>query len=452
MSGENHERQAVKFAPRLYDDELLHSFLARYGFARGHATARHVNRDLMAKSSSRAPFDLPTSLDRMSSALAGLGLSGEYLAWHHTLLPYYIAFAPSSRRAMAMQALLGEEGSPSLIAGKRSGWLVRPTAIRYCVDCNDIAASDREELRWARQHQLPLVTMCPVHGRPLKLGPPLGVIREKYIRATVENTPPSGPNCVDPIDSDERDALMWLSMAAGSVLDSFSRDDRDATSPRPTQLETDFGRRLIEQGYSRGKSVDMVASGREVRAVLQPLTRIFPTISEGGSSAPVWFDHLIDGRSSSQTDSVIVGNFVLSKLRGRRPIEDAVGPSPWLCHNPLAPHSGKRVVTEAQGPWRAEGGKWRMRFKCCCGHIYTLALRSDGTATRPTTIRMGPMLYQFVDMARVQGWKLKKAARHLGIDPGTLYNLCLREGIDPPWPKPVGSGKSLSVTGISKEV
>ena len=431
MAGTSTSSQTLGFFPAVYEGELWHSVLSRYGFARGLPTARQVNRSL-GNPSPVAPFDIPTSLDVLASSLpAELALTGENIATKHTLLPYYVAFARVHRKHAMLCGALGQGGRPNDNAGRRSGWLVRQKCFRYCEECVSEMSQRGQELHWIRQHQLALVTTCPRHGHLLLKGPSIGK-RYYYIRATPENCRHDGEAIIEARDEVELEALREISRIAAQVLESATNGSIGDDAAGDLVSGRAFGAKLREMGYSRGQRLDMGAVGQNVRRILQLLTLTFPLIAEGASAAPVWFDHLIDGRTGEQTDSIVMGNYVLRRLVRRTSMVDVIGPAPWPCENVLASHHHQQVVNRFEGPWRASQGESRMRFYCDCGHVYTRALRADGSVTAPTTVRMGPLLRKFVEHAVSKGWSPTRMARDLGIRRKTLRNLCARESWDPP--------------------
>lgn len=91
---------------------------------------------------------------------------------HHTLLPYFNAFAHEPERAR-VKAVLSQHRNAALSqlvsAGPRGYGM--PSHLRICVECATEQRRTRREAFWTRRHQLPGLHHCPEHCTVLLSSP-----------------------------------------------------------------------------------------------------------------------------------------------------------------------------------------------------------------------------------------------------------------------------------------
>lgn len=85
------------------------------------------------------------------------------LVARHTLLPYYLAFAPPAERKAALDAIDGSDVLARLRLGAVTRKLV-PAYLRFCKDCLDTDRVLFGESFWHRSHQAPGLNRCSKHG------------------------------------------------------------------------------------------------------------------------------------------------------------------------------------------------------------------------------------------------------------------------------------------------
>jgi hypothetical protein len=150
------------YMPQPYPDELIGSVFCRAGLHRG----------LSIKAMSIALFGAPRAKwtlllsDRLGEFCQAMGLSASELLFRHTVFPYTTAFMGPLETERLATLLLGNFGYS--FARLNQSATVGGSAPRYCTAC---VAADRGafgESYWHRSHNLPLVSVCPVHKIPLR--------------------------------------------------------------------------------------------------------------------------------------------------------------------------------------------------------------------------------------------------------------------------------------------
>lgn len=92
-------------------------------------------------------------------------LNLEEVLRNHTLMPYYLRFYPAEKKQSALSSLLSGKG-----AGLTSIALRTPEGKegpKYCPTCYREDAEKYGEPYWRREHQIPLMPLCPIHGHRL---------------------------------------------------------------------------------------------------------------------------------------------------------------------------------------------------------------------------------------------------------------------------------------------
>lgn len=149
--------------PEPYPDELLFSLFARYYEKSGYLTYRSAAEDLYERPANRPDTDFINPLTEDARACLTRRCSMDKVILHHTMFPYYAAFLPAEKRT-AFYGTLKHGNGPQIDLLKRFGNGRAKRYLRFCLDC---AGEDRRrygETYWHRMHQIPDVTVCPVHG------------------------------------------------------------------------------------------------------------------------------------------------------------------------------------------------------------------------------------------------------------------------------------------------
>ncbi len=150
------------FLPRLGDDELIYSVIARYGAILGQGDGRTLTREFFGSPTNTTAVDLPGGMGRFAARLPE-AVDPMVLIQGHTLFPYSFRFAPAELASRARDwALDGEGRRPPQVgvtaaAFKMSGHLILCTACARADLGGNISS-------WRRTHQLPGVLVCPLHG------------------------------------------------------------------------------------------------------------------------------------------------------------------------------------------------------------------------------------------------------------------------------------------------
>lgn len=86
----------------------------------------------------------------------------EHILINHTLMPYYLRFYPAEKKQAALNALLSGKGAGLTSIELKS--VNGKEGPQYCPACYREDAEKYGEPYWHREHQIPLMPLCPTHG------------------------------------------------------------------------------------------------------------------------------------------------------------------------------------------------------------------------------------------------------------------------------------------------
>lgn len=150
------------FLPRIGDDELIYSVIARYGAMLGRGDGRTLTREFFGSPTNTTAVDLPCGMGQFAARLPEV-VDPMVLIQGHTLFPYMFRFAPPELTTRAREWLLHGEGNRPPQVGVTAAAFKISVRLILCPTCVRIDL-DGNISSWRRTHQLPGVLVCPLHG------------------------------------------------------------------------------------------------------------------------------------------------------------------------------------------------------------------------------------------------------------------------------------------------
>lgn len=181
--------------PTPYPDEWWYSVLCRYHVRSGNAKQQTTIRELFQGSISAAVGAVypNNTVCRIAAQLPPGVFNAESIIRQNTLFPYFTRFCTLEQKKEKLEhLLLGETAVVTSIRRLQNPAQWTP---QFCPQC---AAEDRDahgEAYWHITHQIPLLTLCPVHGCRLQTIPAIDPARlkdtfhplEQHLSAVVSN-------------------------------------------------------------------------------------------------------------------------------------------------------------------------------------------------------------------------------------------------------------------------
>ena len=155
----------MNFVPRIYDDELFYSIMARYKRMCGMTSRRAFLKDLFNKNAKVNGINFPQYIDLFVSNLpANSKIDADFIIKNNTMYPLYTVFM-SDKRSEAVYRAMAEGGIRSIanIAGTTGNRVKMWKHLRYCPVCFREDIELEGESYWRRIHQVPGVLCCDKH-------------------------------------------------------------------------------------------------------------------------------------------------------------------------------------------------------------------------------------------------------------------------------------------------
>ncbi|TDY07309.1 UNVERIFIED_CONTAM: TniQ protein [Lysinibacillus xylanilyticus] len=157
----------LAYFPKLYEDELLYSWFARYHVHSANISPKQTMKDLFGTVTVTAIPDLPTHLNSVYERIKHFDIpSLDELIEEHTLFRYYTAFQPKHIMESILEAMKNGNHSSRiyLMAGIASSSVKEWDYFRFCPSCMEEDTKYKGEPYWHLSHQIPGVHLCLKHG------------------------------------------------------------------------------------------------------------------------------------------------------------------------------------------------------------------------------------------------------------------------------------------------
>lgn len=417
----------LPFFPAFQKDELLYSVVARYHRMAGWRSWSATLEALFGRRHVVASHDLPGHLRALCGSLVSAGSCSSAISdlierW--TLIPYYIAAASPTSRQAALSAAADGGGSSHLSLGFAVSCVPRVGALRFCPCCKAEDMASQGFTWWRRSHQLPGTLVCLRHGA-LLCETPFGfgrIGRHEFLLADDRSCPTSART----LANDSPACLNILQVIARGEDDVL----RTGAAVRSTEERRD---RLAGAGIMRSqRRVDQAKLLERATVFFAPAAAFLPgTLSPEALAS--WMPGLVRSARSGTHPllHVLMDVFINAQPHVASTTIGPFGAGPWPCFNPLASHTGEKVVVDLSS--YVTRGRLVARFLCSCGYVYSRSLRADGKMTKPKFYRYGPLFEPEFRRLISEDASLRAVGRALEIDPKTVVAEAKRLGLAVTW-------------------
>lgn len=420
------------FAPKLYRDELLYSYIARIMHYRAWTTTMVQNHFFGVKRGDAGNPLLPRGLNAMAGRFHDEKFTADYLAWNHTLFPYFTAFRTPKKRRQTLMTMRLDRQAHARQGQRKSrqfrGDFVRvatPESWRFCSRCHETMIDDGNLLYWRRSHQIPIASFCTEHAEPLQVSNLRFDQSRQYILPDEINCPVDAPTVLSGSRCPDL-ALWWdLTRDAVDLLTSGDRGSDDWLALPATLAELGFVR---GNGQYSWKEVTAASSG-----FLEIVSELFPRVLGNDDLTETWLMKLFMGETAATSEKFLIVKHLLRHLPNR-PQKNYFGEGPWECRNPLSAHKGEKTIETLKLVSRYTDGQFAV-FECHCGYSYTRRSYPDGSVSPPRMKKFGPSLRILADFAKDRDLTPHQTAAIIGMNPISLLNTMKREGLQLPWTK-----------------
>ncbi|SEK13024.1 MULTISPECIES: TnsD family Tn7-like transposition protein [unclassified Variovorax] len=166
------------------EDETLHSLCTRQHFLSGNVTSSETNSQLFGQSARKITHDFPDAIDTFVERTGGkLGASEEIIR-RRTILAAYLPFLSSGQEQIALESMRQSSGRNGVYAkiGLGGERYFKTQCLRFCRECASRDTIQHGTAHWHRDHQLPGVFRCLLHGCELHERSMRDRLRESYLK------------------------------------------------------------------------------------------------------------------------------------------------------------------------------------------------------------------------------------------------------------------------------
>ena len=188
----------LTYFPTPLPGEWWYSVLCRYHVRSGHSKyATTINELYGGRPMVHGRLIPGGDCAAILSSLPPGVLSIDDVLANHTLLPYYTRFFAADKKLQVWEALRAGKGSG--ITSVRTQMPDGTEGLKYCPVCYHSDTTQYGEQYWHREHQIPLLPLCPTHKVPLVTVPVkfarlsemfLPLVSIRCQEATTEDTKP----------------------------------------------------------------------------------------------------------------------------------------------------------------------------------------------------------------------------------------------------------------------
>lgn len=154
----------IVYFPEIYPDELFYSLFSRYYVKSGCLSYAQMTDEFFENPKERLDFIFVNRLKLDVVKMLTKDMSWKQTLMEHTLFPYYSRFLSADRKMMALKKLEKMEGDYANLLSLTPNRRNQVDYLRYCPLCVTEHRQKYGETYWSRIHQIPEITVCPIHG------------------------------------------------------------------------------------------------------------------------------------------------------------------------------------------------------------------------------------------------------------------------------------------------
>lgn len=361
------------FMPRLYDDELLYSWLARYHLYSGNAGPSQTMKELFGNERAIAVPDLPTNLFYLNEKVKHFtdGHAIHFLL-NHTFYFYYSNFLDGLLKNGIQEIMLEGEvkGSLHMLTGMMASTIKENSCFRFCPICTDEDLNHLGETYWRLTHQLPGVYFCTKHSVLLQNSNQVFRPDNKHaFHAAIS------ANCVpSPVQASFTSKTLEHLLVISKDLEFIGRN---AIKVSVKELQDLYMSKLKEQGFASTKGkVDQQRLARQLECFYGTETLCVLQSEVNSFNDSCWLKAMT--RKHRKTFHPIrhailmrfLGICVWNISETSQVRSTPFGDGPFPCLNPAAEHFREKVISTVSIT-KGKNSYPIGHFKCSCGFHYT---------------------------------------------------------------------------------
>ena len=156
------------FIPRIYEDEILYSFISRYHERSGNIYAPNSLEELFSMKKIRPNLYLPSYIDNLFKNFPiNCKYTIEEIIFKHTLYPFYTCFESKEFSDDIFNLMRSNDNNKVKNKCSSVNIKINNIYLKFCKECMKEDFEKYGETYWHRIHQTPYVLVCPKHNKVL---------------------------------------------------------------------------------------------------------------------------------------------------------------------------------------------------------------------------------------------------------------------------------------------
>jgi hypothetical protein len=415
----------IGFIPKLYSNELLYSFVARYHQYCANKSPKYTSVDLFEHPMQLAVPDLPIKIRKIISHLSlFIDLDEEELINSHTFYNYYSNFIPLDKKAFVKDAMISgnNKGAVHMMTGVMASAIKDKKFFHHCPLCLDEDINLYGETYWRIEHQLPGVLVCVRHNIVLHESsvPYRSKQRNVFVAASKDyNLKP----CLKNISLKTMEHLRCVAnLCVRLAQNSYNFDIKTIQNKYKNLLKQTGLVSVSPKGIVKQRELNEQFSlfyGEELLNILQS------NVCYEDSNC--WLKAITrkHRKTFHPVRHILLLHFfgeTLESIENNEIIKDnPFGDGPYLCLNKAADHYGKPIITKVDITSCSKTKQLIGTFKCECGFYYTRK-QEDSDVYKISRIKQFGVIWINTarDLIHNKKMSYRAVARELGVDTNTI--------------------------------
>ncbi|MFF3102617.1 TnsD family transposase [Viridibacillus arvi] len=414
------------FIPKMYPDELLYSFVARYHAYSKNISINHTVFELFTYNIQISTPDLPINLKSLFEQIKVFNtIELEEILGKHTFFNFYTNFIGEEAKNFVKNAMYTgvKKGAIHMKTGVMASGVKEKKYFCYCTDCLNEDIQQFGETYWHLTHQLPGVMVCTKHKAFLEESDVLFRSKERLEFYTASNTIKISFLRKDNKQKVNDTLLVIAKECTALAFHNFNFDLK--------RLQVVYKSLLLRQGFIIGKEVvdqEKLASSFESYYGNELLRKLQSTVSYDNPSC--WLKSITrkHRKSFHAIRHILFIVFLQENLESISKMEYSdnlpFGKGPYPCLNKTAKHYRELTITDIEVRVCYKTKVTMGIFRCHCGFHY---LRKGFDKNKSDRYKIGRVL-QFGDvwidevkkLINEQKLRYRLVARRLGVDTKTV--------------------------------
>ncbi|WML42638.1 TnsD family transposase [Neobacillus sp. PS3-40] len=364
----------LAYFPKLYEDELLYSWFARYHVHSANISPKQTMKDLFGTTNAIAIPDLPTHLNEVYGRIKHFDIpSIDQLIKEHTLFRYYTAFQPKhiTDSILELMKIGNRLSTVYLMTGVAASSVKEWGYFRFCPSCIREDTQSKGEPYWHVSQQIPGVHICSKHG-------------EYLFNSTVEFRngkkheffAASGENCLlsNEINPHTERITTFLKMiveqSSSLILKDFSLEFKN--------IHRSYKSLLIQNGLANANgTINQRNLAEQFKLFYGEVLLNIVQSSVSYENPSCWLKNITrkHRKTFHPIRHILFIHFLTTSLENQNKFSEIeyqpFGKAPYHCLNPAALHYKERVISDMQISLCNDTKRPVGTFSCSCGFVYS---------------------------------------------------------------------------------